>query len=53
MIAIKNWFLEKNHLRGLRGVELNLEKETDKAVLVSFTIGGTKDENLSFSVVEQ
>ena len=43
MIAIKNWFLEKNHLRGLRGVELNLEKETDKAVLVSFTIDGTKD----------
>lgn len=43
MIAIKNWFLEKNHLRGLRGVELNLEKEIDKAVLVSFTIDGTKD----------
>lgn len=43
MIAIKNWFLIKNNLRGLRGVELKLEKETDKAVLVSFTINGRHD----------
>ena len=43
MIAIKNWFLEKNNLRGLRGRELTVEKETEKAILVSYTIDGTHD----------
>ena len=29
MVAIKNWFLEKNNLRGLRGLELTIKKETN------------------------
>ena len=40
MIAIKNWFLEKNNLRGFRGRELTIKKETEKAVLIICTIDG-------------
>lgn len=38
MVAIKNWFLEKNNLMGFRGKELVIKKETEKAVLVICTI---------------
>lgn len=38
MIAIKNWFLEKNRMTGCRGAELTIKKETEKAVLVTFQI---------------
>lgn len=38
MIAIKNWFLEKNHLTGLRGATLTKVKETEKAMLISYTL---------------
>lgn len=38
MIAIKNWFLEKNNMTGVRGLELTVVKETAKAVLVKYTV---------------
>ena len=34
MIAIKNWFLVKNHLAGFRNKELEVVKETEKAMLL-------------------
>jgi len=34
MVAIKNWFLEKNHMSGFRGNDLEVVRETEKAVLV-------------------
>ena len=37
MIAVKNWFLEKNHLRGWHGKEITIVKETEKAVLAKAT----------------
>lgn len=40
MVAIKNWFLEKNNLTNLRGKELTIKRETEKAVLVSCKING-------------
>lgn len=41
-IAIKNWFLEKNNIYYLRGRDLNVIKETLKAVLVECK--ATKDQ---------
>lgn len=38
MIAIKNWFLEKNNMTALRGLELTIVKETEKAVLIKYTV---------------
>lgn len=35
MIAIKNWFLEKNMMKGFYGKELIVKKETEKAVLIT------------------
>lgn len=34
MVAVKNWFMEKNSLRGLRNATLRIERETEKACLV-------------------
>ena len=34
MIAIKNWFLEKNNLNWMRNWELEMVRETEKAILV-------------------
>ena len=39
MIAIKNWFMEKNNLRGLRNANLTIKKETKKAVLLICDFG--------------
>ena len=39
MVAIKNWFLEKNNLRGLRNANLTIKKETEKAVLLICDFG--------------
>ena len=50
MVAIKNWFLEKNNLRGLRGLELTVKKETEKAVLVTYIL---QSEHFGKSVEEQ
>lgn len=36
MLAIKNWFLEKEQIRGLWGKELKAIKETDKAIYVEW-----------------
>ena len=33
-IAIKNWFLEKNNMKGFYGKDITVVKETAKAVLV-------------------
>lgn len=38
MIAIKNWFLEKNGLNGIHGVDLTIVAETNKAVRCSYKI---------------
>ena len=38
MTAIKMWFLEKNDLMGIYGRELQVVKETEKAVMVSYWI---------------
>ena len=38
MVAIKNWFLEKNNMTALRGLKLEITKETEKAVLVKYTV---------------
>ena len=46
MIAVKNWFLEKNNMTYLRGMELVQEKETAKAILVSFETKRFKTETV-------
>lgn len=35
MIAIRNWFLEKNMMKGFYGKEIIVKRETEKAVLVT------------------
>lgn len=42
MVAIKNWFLEKNNYQYLREKELGIEKETEKAVQIYYTSGNLK-----------
>ncbi len=37
MIAIKNWFLQKNNLDWMRNWTLEIRKETEKAVMVGVT----------------
>lgn len=40
MIAIKNWFLQKNNLEYLRGKDnLEIEKETEKAAYIGYKSG--------------
>lgn len=41
MTAIKNWFLEKNKLKGFYGRELTIKRETAKAVLIICKINRT------------
>lgn len=43
MVAIKNWFLQKNDLNWMRRFKLEIVKETEKAVLVKVA-----DRSLSF-----
>lgn len=43
MIAIKNWFMEKNNLEWMRKFKFEIRKETEKAVLIGIT-----DRTLSF-----
>ena len=44
MIAIKNWFLEKNKMKGFYGKELEVIKETAKAALIRTWIDGERFE---------
>ena len=44
MIAIKNWFLEKNDLRGIYGIDFLIIKETEKAMLLGYQLGLTSFE---------
>lgn len=37
MIAVKNWFLQKNNLDWMRNWTLEIRKETEKAVMVGVT----------------
>lgn len=44
MTAIKNWFLEKNNCKGFYGKQLEIIRETEKAVLIRCFIDGTQFE---------
>lgn len=43
-MAIKLWFLQKNHLYWMYGKELEPVKETEKALLLAVTINGERYE---------
>ena len=51
MIAVKNWFIEKNQIESIRNKELTVKRETEKAILVSWKVkkhSSWGDENYTF-----
>lgn len=38
MLAVKNWFIVKNQIESIRGKELTVKRETEKAILVSWKV---------------